>query len=194
MNFIGRLQKLGREVKWPKTGALPPGRAAAVVAPLVIPSWESGLEEASLLYILRAGHLKKHAGQIAFPGGAAEQQDPDLLSTGFREGLEEVGLRREESKFLAELPLTYTPSGFVLKPFFVATTQLDFTAQEDEVEQFFFIPLGELLTCPVRYETREWQGNSYRVVYFDTKAACVWGITGRITELLLTQFFDWKKP
>lgn len=193
MNFIGHLQKLGQEVNWPESEPILQGRSAAVVAPLILPTWESGPEDASFLYIKRAGHLKKHAGQIAFPGGAAEIQDVDLLSTGFREGLEEVGLRRQESKLLAELPLAYTPSGFVLKPFFVATTQRDFTAQASEVERIHLIPLRELLTCPVRYEEREWQGKSYRVVYFDTKAACVWGVTGRITELLLTQFFDWKK-
>lgn len=196
MKFVRHLQKIGRDTVYSESRSLLSSavRPAAVVAPLVLPNWESGIEQASLLFIKRASHLKKHAGQIAFPGGVAEKEDRDLLSTGFREGFEEVGLRREESELLAELPSATTPSGFLLKPFFVATTQQDYQPQESEVEKIHLIPIVELMNCPARCEQREWQGESYRVVYFETPEALVWGVTGRITELLLIHFFDWKTP
>lgn len=192
--LVEQLKKLGQKAHWPESPKIADGRPAAVLAPLVLPHWDSNLEQAKLLYIKRAGHLKKHAGQIAFPGGVAEDHDPDLLSTGFREGHEEVGLLREHSELLAELPSAFTPTGFTLKPFFVATVQRDFIPEPSEVESLHLIPITDLLTCPVRYEERTWQGNTYRVVYFDTQTVCVWGVTGRITELLLSRFFDWKAP
>jgi 8-oxo-dGTP pyrophosphatase MutT (NUDIX family) len=152
------------------------------------------LDEARLLFIRRATHLKKHAGQIAFPGGVVEDADIDLLHTGFRESEEEIGLKRETSKLLAELPRAFTPSGYTLQPFFVATTQREFTPQYSEVDSIHLISVKELLTCPVRVEQREWREKSYRVIYFDTTSVCVWGVTGRITELLLTHFFRWDTP
>ena len=169
-------------------------RPAAVVAPLILPHWNGGLEEAKLLFIKRAEHLKKHAGQMAFPGGAKEEGDHDLLAAGLREGHEEVGLEPAGTKLLASLPRAFTPSGFFLQPFFVATTQSQYVAQESEVESIHIITVNELLTCPVRLEQREWGGKSYRVIYFDTEQVCIWGVTGRITEVLLTHFFDWKAP
>jgi 8-oxo-dGTP pyrophosphatase MutT (NUDIX family) len=161
---------------------------------LLLPHWESPRSEAKLLYIKRSVHLTKHAGQIAFPGGVAEVGDGDLLTTGFREGAEEVGLRREHARVLGPLPSAVTPSGYSLQPYFVATTQSRFIAQESEVESIVLIELEELLNCPVRVEQRTYQGKDYRVVYFDTRQACVWGVTGRITEFLLTHFFDWQPP
>lgn len=170
------------------------GIPAAVIAPLVLPTWESDLEQANLLYIKRSPDLKKHAGQMAFPGGVVETSDPDILSAGFREGQEEVGLLRDSSKVLATLPSSGTPSGFTLNPFFVATTQAEFQPQPGEVESIHLIPVLELLNCPVRLENREWQGVTYRVIYFDTTSVCIWGVTGRITEVLLTHFFSWRPP
>lgn len=169
-------------------------RPAAVVAPLVLPAWDSPLSEAKLLFIKRSEHLKKHAGQMAFPGGTKEDEDPDLLTAGLREGHEEVGLDPNNTTLLAPLPKAFTPTGFHLHPFFVATTQQHYVAQESEVDSIHLIAVDELLRCPVRLEQREWLGKSYRVIFFDTDSVCIWGVTGRITEVLLTHFFDWRAP
>lgn len=170
------------------------GVPAAVLAPLILPRWDSSKEEAKLLYIKRSEKLTKHAGQMAFPGGVMEAADQSLLDAGFREGYEEVGLRREQSQVLASLPQATTPSGFQLQAYFVATTQQEFLAQPSEVESIHLIEVEELLNCPVRLEYKVWQEVEYRVVYFDTSSVCIWGVTGRITEVLLNHFFDWKIP
>ena len=192
--LVERLSSLGRLVPEQAGESLENGVPAAVLAPLILPHWSSGLETARLLFIKRAEHLNKHAGQIAFPGGVAERSDPDLLSTGFREGFEEVGLVREQSRLLARLPQAFTPSGYSLQPYFVATTQSRFTPQDTEVDSIHMIEVQELLKCPVRLEHREWGGRRYRVIYFETSTVCVWGVTGRITEVLLSHFFGWEPP
>ena len=174
--------------------AMESGVPAAVIAPLLLPDWHSPRTEAKLLYIKRAESLRQHSGQIAFPGGVMDPGDSNLLSAGFREGLEEVGLQRERARVLAALPAANTPSGYRLQPFFIATTQQEFVAQPSEVESIHFIALEELLECPVRVEFREWQGTTHRVIYFDTSSVCIWGITGRITEILLQHFFAWQAP
>ena len=62
------------------------------------------------------------------------------------------------------------------------------------MESIHLISVQELMNCPVRVEQREWHGQMYRVIYFDTEAACIWGVTGRITEVLLQHFFGWTLP
>lgn len=194
--LLNQLTRLGevfpQELQQPRIPSS--GIPAAVIAPLLLPRWESKIEECRLLFIKRADSLRTHSGQIAFPGGVVEEQDPDLLSAGYREASEEVGLRREDSKLLATLPQAFTPSGFLLQPFFVASIQTDFIARPEEVDSIHFITLDELLNCPVRLEHREYQGHTYRVIYFDTSTVCVWGVTGRIVEVLLQHFFGWTAP
>ena len=194
LTFLDRLEALGRSLPDERAGSVPDGTPAAVLAPLVLPDWRSSKKDAKLLFIKRSEQLTKHAGQMAFPGGTVENDDPDFLSAGFREGFEEVGLQREQSKVLATLPQASTPSGFSLHPYFVATTQQRFVSQPEEVQSIHLIEVEELLNCPVRVEQRVWSERSYRVIYFDTSSACIWGVTGRITEILLSHFFNWKAP
>ena len=170
------------------------GRPAAVLAPLVLPHWDSPQRDAKLLYIKRSSKLKKHAGQMAFPGGVRETEDCSLLATGFREAFEEVALEEQSTEVLAALPSASTPSGFWLQPYFVATIQQKFVSQEMEVESIHLIDVEELLNCPVRLERKTYLEDNHRVIYFDTSSVCIWGITGRITEIILRQFFSWEPP
>ena len=64
-----------------------PLRPAAVLIPLI--------ERSAGLHVMlteRNADLPDHPGQIAFPGGRAEDQDTDLEATALRESQEEVGL------------------------------------------------------------------------------------------------------
>lgn len=170
------------------------GVPAVVLAPIVLPHWEAPLEQADFLYIKRASSLRQHAGQIGFPGGVVEEGDESLQAAGMREAHEEVALQPARVELLSHLPNAWTPSGFQLYPFLVATDQQEFTPQESEVEALHRVKLEALLNCPARCEMSEWNGKVYRVVYFDLEEICVWGVTGRITEQILATFFDWDPP
>ena len=53
------------------------------------------------LVFIRRSPFGVHGGQIAFPGGRREAEDPDLLTTALRESEEEIGLDRN----LVEVPV-----------------------------------------------------------------------------------------
>lgn len=170
------------------------GVPAVVFAPLVLPHWTAPLDQASMLFIKRSQRMRKHPGQVGFPGGVVEQQDATLLEAGFREAEEEVALRREAVEVLCPLPSATVPSGFELYPYLVATDQMRFEKQDSEVDAVHLVALSDLLNCPFRLEYKEWEGRRWRVVYFDLDDLCVWGVTGRIVEHLLENFFDWRPP
>ena len=172
----------------------PTGKAvpAVVFAPLVLPHWDASLKDCQMMFIKRSASLRKHAGQVGFPGGVVEAGDASLIDAGFREAEEEVALERSSVEVISPLPIAEVPSGFQLHPYFVATDQQEFRIQESEVQSLHLVSLTDLLSCPFRVEQKEWQSRLWRVVYFDLDDLCVWGVTGRIVEHLLQSFFDWS--
>lgn len=167
-------------------------RPAVVFATLVLPSWRASLEESRMLFIKRSPSLRQHAGQVGFPGGVVDPSDSSLLEAGFREANEEVAMARESIRVVNHLPSASVHSGYHIYPYLVATTQSKFIAQPTEVEAIHLIKLTDILSCPVRIEQHTYNHTSYRVVFFDLKEACVWGITGGILERILRTYFDWS--
>ncbi|TAK51052.1 MAG: CoA pyrophosphatase, partial [Gammaproteobacteria bacterium] len=62
-----------------------------VPAAVLVPIIDRG-DELTVLLTERASDLKHHAGQIAFPGGRLEPDDPDAVNAALRETEEEIGL------------------------------------------------------------------------------------------------------
>lgn len=114
---------------------------AAVLVPLV--DRDEGL---SVLLTQRASHLKNHAGQISFPGGRIESDDPDPLSAALREAEEEIGLARSHVEVIGYLPDHLVISGFRITPV-VAFVRPDYPVELDatEVDEIFEVPLDFLL-------------------------------------------------
>lgn len=105
-----------------------------------------------VLMTKRALHLRSHAGEISFPGGAYEEdKDNDLLATALRETDEEVGAKIEASKVIAELPIVKTRFGSEITPFVcVISESLEFEPEEDEVDEVLEIPFTSLLATQQR--------------------------------------------
>jgi len=121
---------------------LPPEpRAAAVLVGLM-----ESPEGAGILLTVRAAHLRMHAGQIAFPGGAIDAGDADPVATALREAHEEVGLDPAGVNVLGYLPDQFVLTGFRITPV-VAWVPAGFQArlQADEVQESFVLPLDHLL-------------------------------------------------
>jgi len=85
--------------------------AAAVLVPIV--ERPSGL---TVIFTRRTAHLKAHSGQVSFPGGRAEPEDPTPEFTALREAQEEIGLAAERVEVLARLPDYHTRTGFRVTP------------------------------------------------------------------------------
>jgi 8-oxo-dGTP pyrophosphatase MutT (NUDIX family) len=148
--------------------------AAAVLVPIV--DQPSGL---TVIFTKRTAHLKAHSGQVSFPGGRAEPEDPTPEFTALREAQEEIGLAVERVEVLARLPDYHTRTGFRVTPVVgLVTPPLALVPDPREVEEVFEVPLAFLLDPGNhRRETRELQGRTvgYYVMRYGTHA--IWGAT-----------------
>ena len=148
--------------------------AAAVLVPIV--DHPSGL---TVIFTQRTAHLKAHSGQVSFPGGRAEPEDPTPEFTALREAQEEIGLAIDKVEVLARLPEYHTRTGFRVTPVVgLVTPPLALVPDPREVEEVFEVPLAFLLDpANHRRETRELQGRTvgYYVMRYGTHT--IWGAT-----------------
>ena len=148
--------------------------AAAVLMPIV--DHPAGL---TVIFTRRTTHLKAHSGQVSFPGGRAEPDDPTPEFTALREAREEIGLAADRVEVLARLPDYHTRTGFRVTPVVgLVTPPLALVPDPREVEQVFEVPLAYLLDPANHHrETRELQGR--RVGYYVMRHGghTIWGAT-----------------
>ena len=138
--------------------------AAAVLVPLVM------RDELMLLLTQRTTNLSTHSGQIALPGGRADDTDTDAADTAQREAREEIGLPRNHTEVLGTLPVYVTGTAYIVTPV-VALVTPGFVLQPNpaEVADVFEVPLAYLMN-PANHRrhavefdgiTREWLSMPY---------------------------------
>ncbi|MCP4713824.1 MAG: CoA pyrophosphatase [Deltaproteobacteria bacterium] len=102
-------------------------------------------DTAALILTLRAGSLRKHAGQWALPGGRMEA-DEEPEDAALRELAEEVGLRLDHNSILGILDDFTTRSGYTITPVVIwAGTRAVLTPNPAEVASIHRIPLAEFM-------------------------------------------------
>jgi 8-oxo-dGTP pyrophosphatase MutT (NUDIX family) len=148
-------------------------------------------EEPHVVFTKRRGDLRRHAGEISFPGGRRDPEDADLAETALREAEEEIGLPRREVRLLWELPPTSTfVTNYLIHPFVgLIPAGLAWRPSENEVEQVLEIAVPALRSARTRTRLTR------RGITFDTDAFLVednliWGATARILEHLLARLKD----
>lgn len=113
-------------------------RRAGVLVPVV---WEP---EPVAILALRSATLRRHAGEVCFPGGGPEPGDGDLWATATREAREELGLRaRRRLGRLASTPL-FT-SEWRLEPFVAEVEPGPLVPDGTEVTRALRLPLRAAL-------------------------------------------------
>jgi 8-oxo-dGTP pyrophosphatase MutT (NUDIX family) len=148
---------------------------AAVLVPIV-----ERVDGPTLLMTTRAGHLRRHAGQISFPGGRLDTQDADPVAAALRETHEEVGIAPEFVKVIGFLPDHIVLTGFRITPV-VALVNPGFVLRSDagEVAEIFEMPLSCIIEPgsfrPTR-RTLHGQEVILRDVHFEGRV--IWGATG----------------
>jgi 8-oxo-dGTP pyrophosphatase MutT (NUDIX family) len=154
---------------------------AAVLVPLV--NRDEGL---TVLLTQRSDTLPDHPGQISFPGGRVEPEDPTIEAAALREAHEEVGLPPECVSVLGRLAQYHTVTGFAVTPI-VGWIDPPFSIRTDptEVADVFEVPLAFLLD-------RENQQRHFRMLgdvrrdYFAIPYAerYIWGATAAMLVML----------
>jgi 8-oxo-dGTP pyrophosphatase MutT (NUDIX family) len=108
----------------------------------------------TVLLTRRASRLRKHPGQIAFPGGRCDADDASFEHTALREAFEEVGLVSRHAEVLGQMPQYQTGTGYRITPVLALITPgLAWTLAPDEVDQVFEVPL-EFLMNPRNHQRR----------------------------------------
>jgi 8-oxo-dGTP pyrophosphatase MutT (NUDIX family) len=167
------------------TTLLPPaggGRASAVLVLL----GEDRPGEPDLLVLQRAATMRNHAGQPAFPGGAADAGDADPAATALREAHEEVGLDPASATVLALLPELYLPvSSFVVTPVLAwwHAPHPVYSRAPAEVAHVARLPVAELVDPANRIRVRHpsgWVGAAFQI-----RGMVVWGFTAGVISTLL---------
>jgi 8-oxo-dGTP pyrophosphatase MutT (NUDIX family) len=149
---------------------------------------DDGLEVLFIHRAVREGDT--WSGQIAFPGGRKEAEDPDLLATAIRETLEEIGVDLGGTERLGVLDDMY-PRTPVLPPVFVRPFVFAVTARPPitlsaEVQDVFWVSFRALADPGVQREvTFEHRGATRTFPAYVLGDRTIWGMTERILTSLL---------
>jgi 8-oxo-dGTP pyrophosphatase MutT (NUDIX family) len=165
---------------------------AAVLVPLLQVSVADGPH---VVLTRRRTDLRRHAGEISFPGGRRDPEDADLRDTALREAEEEIGLPRDAVSLLGELPPTSTfATNYIIYPFVgLISHGQRWQLSPLEVDAVLELPLRVL--GEGRTRTRmERRGISFETDAYVVGEHLIWGATARILENLLASLDTLMPP
>ena len=153
-----------------------------VLAPAAVLVAITDRPEPGLILTERSAMLRKHAGQIAFPGGRVDESDADEIAGALREAEEEIGLPPRLVDIIGTSDRYHTFTGFDIVPVLgVIPPDLPLTPQADEVADWFELPLAFALDPANRLKhSMDFQGverHYYEIMWENRR---IWGITAAI--------------
>jgi 8-oxo-dGTP pyrophosphatase MutT (NUDIX family) len=143
-------------------------------------------ETSRLVFTKRRIDMRRHAGEISFPGGRRDHPDEALMTTALREAEEEVGLDREAVTVAGALPPVGTfVTGYKVHPFVgTVAEEPKLTPNPGEVAEILILGLDELRAgYAMRRLVR--RGIPIRTPTYDVGDHTIWGATARILGDLL---------
>ncbi len=179
---------------WPPDRSAAPGlnpSAAEPIASAVLVPLYRDADRTHVVLTRRRSDLRRHAGEISFPGGRRDAEDADLTVTALREAEEEIGLPREQARLVGELPATSTfATNYLIHPYVAEIPAgVAWQLSAREVDAVLELPLGELLAGRT-IATLERRGITFQTDAYVVGEHLVWGATARILEHLITQLVD----
>ncbi len=192
-DWFGPLLAAAATPRWRHPLRPPPERGGRASAVLVLLG-EQAPGQPDLLVLQRAANMRNHAGQPAFPGGAADPGDATAVDTALREAGEEVGLDPDSVEVLATLPAQWiSVSGFVVTPVLAWWHSAHPVApqQPAEVARVERVPVAELTDPANRLRIRHPSG--YVGPAFRVRGMLIWGFTAGLTDAVLTMA-GWTRP
>lgn len=173
------------------TAARPPREGSRRAAVLIM----IGEEELDLTFTERSATMRKHPGQISFPGGALDAGET-AVQAALREAQEEIGLAPSRAKVLGQLPPAHVnASAFDVKGI-VATwdgQRADAITPVDpaEVAAIHRYPIRDLAD-PAHRRTAEIP-SGYRGPAFVMDEIFIWGFTAHLVDCVL-DLGGWQRP
>ena len=167
-----------------------PRRTAAVLVPIL------DLQEPEIVLTRRAEHLPHHPGQVAFPGGAAEEDDVSAVQTALREANEEIGLPLNAALPIGFLDRMDTISDYrVLPVVAMIHPSVDWLIDEREVAEVFTVPASVAFDrgnyVPGIYERN---GRKHRVWTLHWEGYEIWGVTAAMLMNFVNRLEDVREP
>ena len=153
---------------------------SAVLVPLYV---DDGVVHA--VFTRRRDDLKRHAGEISFPGGRREPGET-LLEAALREAHEEIGLPPEDVDVVGALePVGTFVTNYAIYPFVgVIEPGTEWVPQAREVAEVLELPLEEVRAAHAEKRLVR-KGIPFRTDTYEVGDAMIWGATARIVADLL---------
>jgi 8-oxo-dGTP pyrophosphatase MutT (NUDIX family) len=135
--------------------------------------------EPGVILTQRTDTLRRHAGQVAFPGGRIDPEDDGPISAALREAEEEIALPRARVNVIGIADSYRTITGYDVTPVIgVVPSGLTFIPSEAEVADVFEVPLAFLLDPANQQQNHAvYQGRErhyYEIMWGDRR---IWGAT-----------------
>jgi 8-oxo-dGTP pyrophosphatase MutT (NUDIX family) len=138
-------------------------------------------DEPHVVLTRRRDDLRRHAGEISFPGGRQDPEDADLCITALREAEEEIGLARDGVELVGALqPVPTIATGYAVYPFVgLIEPGQSWRPAEAEVAEVLELPLRSLRDAYGRRRMLR-RGIPFRTDTYAVGEHLVWGATARM--------------
>jgi 8-oxo-dGTP pyrophosphatase MutT (NUDIX family) len=153
---------------------------------VLAPLFADSRGELHAVFTRRRGDLRRHPGEISFPGGRRDEGDADLCATALRETHEEIGLPADAVELVGALQPTPTfVTNYAIYPF-VGLIEPGFAwaVADAEVAQVLELPLEAVRSGYARRRMVR-RGMAFRTDTYLVGDDLIWGATARIVADLL---------
>lgn len=205
----GEFERLSRWLNEREPSLMDAPARYAVLVPLV--KWEGKLH---VLYEVRAATLRRQPGEVCFPGGRMEGDEPPE-QCALRETREELSIQSEDIQLLGRLDFIAHRANFIMYPILAQVSETAVASMRPnpaEVGKTLLVPVDHLMTHPpLEYDYElipktgetfpyeligiprdyKWQKGGENVPVYPWEGHAIWGLTGRITRHLVGLLKEW---
>lgn len=162
--------------------------AAAVLVPI------TDRTDPGVILTQRTTTMRRHAGQVAFPGGRIDPEDNGPIDAALREAEEEIALPRRHVTVIGAADRYRTVTGYEVTPILaVVPPDLVLVPSEAEVAHVFEVPLAFILD-PANHvrASAEWQGQQRHYYEINWDGHRIWGATAAMI-VNLSRRLQWPR-
>ena len=150
-----------------------------MIASVIVPIIEiSGINH--ICMIRRSRYLKKHPGQIGFPGGFIEKnEDLSQILCGQLLLKEEIGINKKSFTLITKLDNQFTHNKIEVVPFIGLIGSKTFRLSKNEVEDLYFFSIQDILNTDKEPIS---MNNGRKTIRYRIENTIIWGLSAEIIE------------